>query len=66
LKGTFDIFGGLTKQEAVWLESVEGLENARKRMVDIADKKPGAYLIYSVSTDEILVTMNTDPTGKRE
>ena len=40
---TFDIFVGSGEHDAVWLECVEGLEAATKRMNEIAAKKPGTY-----------------------
>jgi hypothetical protein len=62
---TFDIFGGLTKQEAIWLESVAGLERARRRMDDIAAQKPGAYFLYDMVSDTIIARTDTARAGRK-
>jgi hypothetical protein len=35
------------EKDAVWLETVEGLEAAQRRMEEIATRKPGVYFIFS-------------------
>ena len=37
----FDIFSGQIDKNALWVETVEGLSNARERMEQIAAEKPG-------------------------
>jgi hypothetical protein len=56
---TFDIFSGIPDKNALWLEAVTGLENARQRMDQIARKTPGDYFLFSVQAHRILVKTNT-------
>ncbi len=42
----FDIFSGTIDENARWLEAVEGLENAKRRMHEIAAKSPGRYFVF--------------------
>ena len=46
-ESTFDIFSGHLGEDALWLEAVEGLSNARERMQKIAEQTPGAYFVFS-------------------
>ena len=55
----FDIFTDLTEEGVLWLESVEGLANAQRRMDQIAEEKPGAYFVYNIQTASILARTNT-------
>lgn len=43
---TYDIFRKTSDQAATWVESVTGLEQAKKRMLRLASTTPGAYLLY--------------------
>ena len=52
---TFDIFSGLSRKDARWLEAVQGLSNARERMWQIAEASPGCYFIYSSREGAILI-----------
>ena len=61
---TFDIFAGTSDKNAVWVEAVEGLSNARARMHEIAAVKPGAYFVFSAHDHSILARTETFPTGK--
>ena len=53
---TFEVFSGGPDRDAVWLESVEGFSNARERMEQIAEQKPGQYFVFSRQQDAILVS----------
>lgn len=55
----FDIFTGTTMKNAIWLESVEGLSNARARMNEIAAQIPGRYFIWSCLSQTILIKVET-------
>ena len=49
MKGTpskFDIFAGEIHKNAIWLEAVAGLEEAKLRMEQIAARSPGKYFVY--------------------
>jgi hypothetical protein len=55
----FDIFTGTSRKNAIWLDSVEGLSNARARMYDIAAQIPGEYFVCLIGSDAILAEVET-------
>lgn len=55
----FDIFSGIPDREAIWVCAVEGLSNAKERMVQIAFEKTGPYFIFNVSTQQVIATTQT-------
>ena len=55
----FDIFSGRIDKNALWIESVEGLSNARERMEQIATEKPGQYFIFSSMSHSVLAQIET-------
>jgi hypothetical protein len=55
----YDIFSGQIDINAMWVESVEGLSNARDRMRQIAADKPGRYFIFSPASNSVLAEMET-------
>jgi hypothetical protein len=55
----FDIFSGAPDKDAVWVECVRGLSNARERMEQIAAKKPGRYFLFSNLSHSILAKIET-------
>ena len=42
----FDIFSGTIDKNPFWLERVEGLENAKRRMEEIATKRHERYFLF--------------------
>ena len=56
---SFDIFSGTSGEDALWLENVEGLSNARERMTRLAAQTPGRYFIFSSETQSILARIET-------
>lgn len=50
----FDIFRGLPDRNAVWVETVEGLSDARGRMEEIAITTSGTYFLFSRIDHSIL------------
>ncbi len=61
---SFDIFSGALDKNAIWLECVNGLSNARERMEQIAAEKPGRYFVFSIGSRSILA--QTETFGKPE
>ena len=55
---TFDIFKG-TLDLPEWIEAVEGLSNARERMLQVAAEKPGKYFIFSVASRSTVAVIET-------
>ena len=60
----FDIFAGASDEEAIWIEAVEGLSNARERMGQIAAEKPGRYFVFSCADHSILARIETFATPR--
>jgi hypothetical protein len=58
MKETLHIFSG-TPKNARWVESAEGLSNARERMEQLAAAKPGQYFIVSIGSGSILAQTET-------
>jgi len=56
----FDIFAG-TDENAQWIEVVEGLDTAAKRMEFYAAKCPGKYFLFSCGEHRITNSIDTSP-----
>jgi hypothetical protein len=55
----FDIFRGRGHDKnAVWVEAVVGLSEARRRMAEIAITYPGEYFVFSPSSHCILARLD--------
>jgi hypothetical protein len=61
---TFDIFTGVPNKNAVWVEAVPGLSNARARMHELAAQSPGYYFVFSPTAHAIVA--ETETTNKPE
>jgi hypothetical protein len=46
----FDIFATLPNGRPLWIGAVEGLDEARNRLRELAESRPGEYFIYSEQT----------------
>jgi hypothetical protein len=55
----FDIFSGSSDRDAVWIEAVAGLDQAKQRMQQIAAKTQGAYFVFCAKTKSILDRTDT-------
>jgi hypothetical protein len=55
----FDIFRKDLLGTPVWMEAVEDLETAKRRVTELADRSPGEYFVFSQETEEIVI--NTTP-----
>lgn len=55
----FDIFQGSSDKDAIWLEAVPGLANARQRMEEIAKGAPGQYFVFAPQSHSILARIDT-------
>lgn len=56
---TFDIFSGAPEENGLWVEAVEGLSTAHRRMGQIAAEKPGTYFLLSSTDQSILTRVDT-------
>jgi hypothetical protein len=57
----FDIFSGAIDKNARWLEAVGGLENAKRRMDEIATKSPGRYFVFCDFSHTVIALTDTLP-----
>ena len=57
----FDIFATLPDGSPLWLEAVEGLDEARERLSGLVQTRPGAYFIYSEKTGGVVERTFGDP-----
>jgi hypothetical protein len=55
----FDIFAGTRDNDARWIEAVEGLANANKRMQELAAQNPGKYFIFYTGTHTVVANIET-------
>jgi len=62
----FDIFSGVPDKNAVWIETVAGLSNARARMEAIAAQEPGHYFVFSPRDHTILAKTETQTKQEQE
>lgn len=53
---TFDIFSGVFERNALWVEAVQGLDHATKRMEQIASQKPGQYFVFCSTTHAVVAS----------
>jgi hypothetical protein len=58
MKERFDIFSGWPNN-AIWIEAVEGLSNARERMGQIAGENPGRYFLFCPRTQASVAEIHT-------
>jgi len=56
---TFDIFFGTSDRDAVWLECIVGLSEARQRLEHIAAVRPGAYFLYDHASRSVIAKSGT-------
>lgn len=57
----FDIFTGEVHKNAIWLEAVAGLDEAKIRMEQAAARSPGKYFVYCSTTRSVVATLETHP-----
>ncbi len=57
----FDIFATLPDGSPLWLESVEGLDEAKERLSGLVRARPGRYFIYSERTGGVVERVPRDP-----
>lgn len=58
-KPAFDIFSGTPDTNACWLETVEGLSDARARMEVVAAQAPGQYFVFCTETQTVMAQTET-------
>jgi hypothetical protein len=61
-KDDFYIFSGSSEEDAVWLESVAGFFNAKRRVTELAATSPGDYFIFHTRSHLIVVKISSAKT----
>lgn len=56
---TFHILSGSVDKDALWLETIEGLANATRRMNEIAAESPGKYFVFCDFSHTVLALTDT-------
>jgi hypothetical protein len=58
----FDIFSGRYGEKGIiWLGAVARLDDARARMLNLAEKQPGAYFVFNSDTKALVASIDTSP-----
>jgi hypothetical protein len=51
---TYDIFRDLPDSGPIWIEAVQGLEDARARLMKLLETRPGDYFVYDPVAAKII------------
>jgi hypothetical protein len=54
---SFDLFSGTPDEDAVWLEAVVGLDQAKDRLRRIAAESPGPYFMFHAPRQTVLMQL---------
>jgi hypothetical protein len=55
MKLTYDIFRKLPDNGPIWVEAVQDLEHARKRLASLIEIRPGDYVVYDAHSAKIIL-----------
>jgi hypothetical protein len=55
----YDIFRKDHFGEPVWLEAVESFEEAKRRVIDLAARTPGQYMVFCQNNQQVVSTMTS-------
>jgi hypothetical protein len=53
MKATYDIFRRIPQTGPVWIESVQGFENIKARLLHLINFRPGEYFVFDPITRRI-------------
>ncbi len=53
---TYDIFSDLAETGPIWIQAVQGLENAKARVTELLQAHPGNYFIYDSLAAKVIVS----------
>jgi hypothetical protein len=51
---TYDIFKKTSSKDAVWLEAVQGLQQAKKRLLHYRSNSTGEYLVFDTAEAQFI------------
>jgi hypothetical protein len=53
---TYDIFSDLADTGPIWIEAVQGLDNAKARITELLQAHPGNYFIYDPLAAKVIAS----------
>jgi hypothetical protein len=53
---TYDIFSDLAETGPIWIEAVQGLDNAKARLTELLQAHPGNYFIYDPLAAKVIAS----------
>jgi len=53
---SYDIFRNLADTGPIWIEAVQGLENARARLTELVEAHPGNYFIFDPLAAKVIAS----------
>jgi hypothetical protein len=56
VNATYDIFIHHPESGPIWVEAIQGLENARMRVINLLVTSPGDYFVYDPINAKVVVT----------
>jgi hypothetical protein len=62
MKLTYDIFRKFAQDGPVWIETVQGIEKCKSRMLDLVQRNPGEYFVFDpVHSRVVAISSTTQP-----
>ncbi len=56
---TLDLFAGVPGQNATWMERVTGMEQARRRIHELAAETPGEYFVFEPHSHAVPIRIDS-------
>jgi hypothetical protein len=53
---TYDIFRDLAETGPIWIEAVQGLDNAKARLTELLEAHPGNYFIFDPLAAKVIAS----------
>lgn len=57
ISGPYDILRNTVQENPIWVEAVENLEMAKRRVVELVARAPGQYLVFCQRTGRFVSTI---------
>lgn len=51
---TYDIFKGVPDEGPIWIEAIQGLDNARARLARLVETRPDDYFVFDSASARIV------------
>ncbi len=55
MNAQLDIFKRLPDGHPIWIKAVEGLEEAKRQLAEMASENPGTYFIFNTRIGRVVV-----------